>query len=71
MIPAHVEESSREICGSTHPVMLSEGAEFPSGHGQWVKGGVGRGTGFSKNNNIFKKSPLYFSNSSSNIPRPN
>lgn len=54
MIPAHGEESSREICGSTCSVMLSEGAELPSGHGQWVEGGLGGGTRFNKNNNILK-----------------
>lgn len=44
MIPALQEESSREICGSTHSAMLSEGAVTFS---PWAVGG-GRGRGRNK-----------------------
>lgn len=50
-MPAHAEESSREICGSTSSEMLSEGAVtfWPWGVGGGSSGG---GTSFNKNNNI-------------------
>lgn len=50
-VPALQGESSKEICGSTHSVMLSEGAELPSTHGQWVEEEVGGGIRFLHNNN--------------------